>query len=87
MDDRSNFKTAVHQLYHSSNESDRKPADKWLEQWQTQPVAWQTADSILHDQTCTEEEKYFAAHTLRTKVNSIEIALGFGNRVDILLRG
>lgn len=71
MDELATFKQAVHTLYHANTEHERKEADRWLEQWQSQTSAWQVADSILHDASRPEEELYFAAQTLRTKVCSL----------------
>lgn len=69
--DHAAFKQAVAKVYSDvCVEVERKAAEDWLTSWRKQPSAWQTAETILHDDSTTSEEKYMAAHTLCTKVPS-----------------
>jgi Importin-beta N-terminal domain len=63
------FRHAVQRMYGSSDRTERKDAEHWLEHWQRQSQAWSTADAILHDPSSSEEQRYMAAQTIRTKVS------------------
>ncbi|KAI8903771.1 armadillo-type protein [Gorgonomyces haynaldii] len=46
----------------------RRQANKWLEQFQKQQVAWGICDQIIQDQSSPQEVRLFAAQTFRQKV-------------------
>ena len=59
----------INTLYHESNSESKEAASKWLASLQSSIFAWKIADDLLiarYDvETC-----YFAAQTLRTKLQS-----------------
>lgn len=59
--------SAIHSLYHDSNNSNKESADKWLKELQNSLYAWKIADELLIAKT-DQESCYFAAQTLRTKI-------------------
>jgi ferric-dicitrate binding protein FerR (iron transport regulator) len=70
MADRDQFRQAVRAIYDSNklNKEERSRAEAWLEAWQRQQSAWETAASVLDDASSTDDERFMAAQTLRTKV-------------------
>lgn len=64
-----NFRRAVRAIYESHDNQERVRAEEWLEDWRGQASAWQAAAAILDDSGSTEDERFMAAQTLRTKVN------------------
>ena len=60
---------ALAALYRGADAEQRKQAEAWLQTWQTSQEAWSVADSALHDDASSAEERIFAAQTLRTKVS------------------
>eukprot|EP00899_Mesostigma_viride_P019634 jgi/Mesvir1/27672/Mv07393-RA.2 len=59
---------AVHALYHHEDAEVRRNANTWLEEFQRTVESWQVVDGLLHDSSVPEEVHYFAAQTLRTKI-------------------
>ncbi len=59
---------ALNALYHSADLGVKEEADRFLEAWQQSTEAWGICDGILHDPSQNMEAQYFAAQTLRTKV-------------------
>ncbi|XP_024389574.1 transportin MOS14 [Physcomitrium patens] len=59
---------ALQALYHHPDPSIRNNANQWLDDFQHTFDAWQISDSLLHDQSSSLEALYFAAQTIRTKV-------------------
>jgi len=55
-------------LYHNADPAARDGANSKLEQWQNSQEAWQVSHSVLQDDSAGLESHYFAAQTLRTKV-------------------
>lgn len=58
---------AIHSLYHDLNNSNKESADKWLKELQNSLYAWKIADELLINKS-DQESCYFAAQTLRTKI-------------------
>ncbi|PSC72289.1 transportin-3 isoform X1 [Micractinium conductrix] len=58
---------ALQALYHG-DPAVKDQANKWLEAFQQSTEAWQVTNDILHNETAGMEAHYFAAQTLRTKV-------------------
>lgn len=58
---------AIRSLYHDSNNSNKENADKWLKELQNSLYAWKIADELLIKKE-DQESCYFAAQTLRTKI-------------------
>lgn len=69
-DQLAHFRRAVRAIYESHDNEERVRAEEWLETWRSQSSAWQAAAAILDDSGSTEDERFMAAQTLRTKVNS-----------------
>lgn len=63
-----NFRHAVRAIYESHDNQEMVRAEEWLENWRSQSSAWQASAAILHDSGSTEDERFMAAQTLRTKV-------------------
>lgn len=59
---------ALQALYSSPDPATKKQADDWLTKFQQTPVAWQVADALLSQQDAPTEFRFFAAQTMRTKV-------------------
>src|SRR5689334_15787812 len=59
---------ALQALYHQTDRSVKDQANQWLELWQQSPEAWQGALDVLQSDASGLEAQYFAAQTLRTKV-------------------
>lgn len=59
---------ALQALYSPSDSATKKQADDWLTKFQQTPAAWQVADSILSRQDLPIQFRFFAAQTMRTKV-------------------
>lgn len=58
---------AIHTLYHDTNSSNKEDADKWLKDLQNSLYAWKIADELLIAKQ-DQESCYYAAQTLRTKI-------------------
>ncbi|KAL4452442.1 hypothetical protein ABPG75_008104 [Micractinium tetrahymenae] len=58
---------ALQALYHG-DPAVKDQANKWLEAFQQSTEAWQVTNDILHNEAAGMEAHYFAAQTLRTKV-------------------
>lgn len=58
---------AIQSLYHDSNNTNKETADKWLKELQSSLYAWKIADELLINKS-DQESCYFAAQTLRTKI-------------------
>ncbi|KAG2675746.1 hypothetical protein I3843_12G021500 [Carya illinoinensis] len=61
-------KEALNALYHHPDDTVRKQADHWLQDFQHTLDAWQVADNLLHDASSNLETLIFCSQTLRTKV-------------------
>ncbi|XP_042952544.1 transportin MOS14-like isoform X3 [Carya illinoinensis] len=61
-------KEALNALYHHPDDTVRKQADRWLQDFQHTLDAWQVADNLLHDASSNLETLIFCSQTLRTKV-------------------
>eukprot|EP00884_Botryococcus_braunii_P017308 jgi/Botrbrau1/4260/Bobra.0044s0053.1 len=59
---------AVECLLHTTDETVRKAYEEQLERWQSTREAWSMSDHLLHDSQCREDVHYFAAQTLRRKL-------------------
>jgi len=59
---------ALQALYSSPDPAVKKQADDWLTKFQQTPEAWQVADKILSSGDSPVQYRFFAAQTLRTKV-------------------
>jgi len=59
---------ALQALYVGTDPAMKKQADDWLTQFQQTPVAWQVSDQILTRTDAPPEFRFFAAQTMRTKV-------------------
>jgi len=59
---------ALQALYNASDPATKKQADDWLTKFQQTPAAWQVADSILSRTDLPIQFRFFAAQTMRTKV-------------------
>lgn len=68
--DREQFCLAVRTIYEFDSKEERTRAEQWLETWQRQSSAWETAAGVLDDANSTDDERFMAAQTLRTKVRS-----------------
>ncbi|RZF36032.1 hypothetical protein LSTR_LSTR005848 [Laodelphax striatellus] len=58
---------AVHTLYHNPDTTEKEKASLWLGELQKSVYAWKIADELLHRQSDVES-CYFAAQTMRTKI-------------------
>ena len=58
---------AIYSLYHDPNNTNKESADKWLKELQNSLYAWKIADELLINKA-DQESCYFAAQTLRTKI-------------------
>ncbi|XP_075224525.1 transportin 3 isoform X1 [Lycorma delicatula] len=58
---------AVHTLYHNPDPSEKEKASLWLGELQKSVYAWKVADELLH-RHADIESCYFAAQTMRTKI-------------------
>lgn len=82
-DQLAHFRRAVRAIYESHDNEERVRAEEWLETWRSQSAAWQAAATILDDSGSTEDERFMAAQTLRTKVNyATSILIAFGVQCD-----
>lgn len=59
---------ALQALYSSPDPATKKEADEWLTKFQQTPTAWQVADQILSSNEAPVQFRFFAAQTMRTKV-------------------
>jgi len=59
---------ALQALYGSTDPATQKQADDWLTQFQQTAAAWKVADEILSRADTPVQFRFFAAHTMRTKV-------------------
>mmetsp|Transcript_71912 Transcript_71912/g.113964 ORF Transcript_71912/g.113964 Transcript_71912/m.113964 type:complete len:965 (+) Transcript_71912:107-3001(+) len=59
---------ALQALYSQSDPNTKKQADAWLVQFQQTPVAWQVCDHLLTHAESPVQFRFFAAQTMRTKV-------------------
>jgi transportin-3 len=59
---------ALQALYSSPDQAMQKQADAWLCQFQQSPAAWQVCDQILSHADTPVQFRFFAAQTMRTKV-------------------
>jgi transportin-3 len=59
---------ALQALYSSPDPATKKQADEWLVKFQQTPVAWQVVDQILSNDAAPMQFRFFAAQTMRTKV-------------------
>eukprot|EP00928_Gymnodinium_smaydae_P009867 TRINITY_DN13693_c0_g1_i1.p1 TRINITY_DN13693_c0_g1~~TRINITY_DN13693_c0_g1_i1.p1 ORF type:complete len:950 (+),score=239.04 TRINITY_DN13693_c0_g1_i1:119-2968(+) len=59
---------ALQALYSSPDPATKKQADDWLTQFQQTPVAWTVSDQVLTRPETPSQFKFFAAQTMRTKV-------------------
>lgn len=55
-------------MYSSPDPATKKVADDWLTKFQQTPTAWQVADQILSSPDAPAEFRFFAAQTMRTKL-------------------
>lgn len=79
---------ALQALYGSPDPATKKQADDWLTKFQQTPTAWQVADQILSSAEAPVQFRFFAAQTMRTKVqfDFYELpAESYGNLRDSLL--
>lgn len=58
---------AIDTLYHSSKVEGKEDASAWLEQFQKSLYAWEISDQLLR-QNRDQESQYFAAQTMKTKI-------------------
>ncbi|RKP21515.1 hypothetical protein ROZALSC1DRAFT_27099 [Rozella allomycis CSF55] len=58
---------ALQVLYFSSDNYEKRKANKWLESFQTTKNAWTIVDMILSNNSYGPEPLLFAAQTLRKK--------------------
>ncbi|CAE8742581.1 unnamed protein product, partial [Polarella glacialis] len=59
---------ALQALYSSPDPATKKEADDWLTKFQQTPAAWQVVDSLLSSGDAPMQFRFFAAQTMRTKV-------------------
>mmetsp|Transcript_5331 Transcript_5331/g.12828 ORF Transcript_5331/g.12828 Transcript_5331/m.12828 type:complete len:967 (-) Transcript_5331:50-2950(-) len=59
---------ALQALYSSPDPATKKQADDWLTKFQQTPQAWQVADQLLSQGDAPVQFRFFAAQTLRTKL-------------------
>jgi hypothetical protein len=59
---------AITALFHHEDRSVKDQANRWLEEWQQRPEAWQISDLYLHSANGNTEAQYFFAQTLKLKV-------------------
>lgn len=59
---------ALQALYSQTDPNAQKQADTWLVQFQQTPVAWQVCDQLLSHSEVPVQFRFFAAQTMRTKV-------------------
>jgi transportin-3 len=62
------LEAALQTLYHHSDPSTKEQANRWLEAWQQSTEAWQGCHDVLQSATAGLEAQYFAASTLRNKI-------------------
>ncbi|KAF4663406.1 Transportin-3 [Perkinsus olseni] len=68
MGDLATLQTALQTLFSSQNQEERSRADEWLRKWQQTSTAWQVANLVLDNESNNENMLFFAAQTLRTKI-------------------
>ncbi|KAF4724464.1 Transportin-3 [Perkinsus olseni] len=68
MGDLATLQTALQTLFSSQNQEERSRADEWLRKWQQTSTAWQVANVVLDNDSNNENMLFFAAQTLRTKI-------------------
>mmetsp|Transcript_6114 Transcript_6114/g.6580 ORF Transcript_6114/g.6580 Transcript_6114/m.6580 type:complete len:138 (+) Transcript_6114:95-508(+) len=59
---------ALQALYSSADPGTITEANEWLTKFQQTPAAWQVADQILSQSDTPVQFRFFAAQTMRTKV-------------------
>ena len=59
----------VQGLYTAKDETQRKLADNWLKEYQKSAAAWGTLDMLLKADGVAEEAQFFAANSIRSKIN------------------
>ncbi|KAK3831462.1 MAG: armadillo-type protein [Linnemannia gamsii] len=59
---------ALNALYNAPSNSEKKEANRWLEDFQAKPEAWQTAVILLTNETVGLEAQVFGAQTMRRKI-------------------
>mmetsp|Transcript_74396 Transcript_74396/g.162718 ORF Transcript_74396/g.162718 Transcript_74396/m.162718 type:complete len:954 (+) Transcript_74396:85-2946(+) len=59
---------ALNALYNASDHGTKKQADDWLIQFRQTPAAWQVCDTLLSRSDLPVQIRFFAAQTMRTKV-------------------
>ncbi|CAL1144993.1 unnamed protein product [Cladocopium goreaui] len=59
---------ALHALYSETDPTTKKQADEWLTKFQQTPAAWQVSDQLLSSSDAPMQFRFFAAQTIRTKV-------------------
>ncbi|KAF8946454.1 Nuclear import receptor [Haplosporangium gracile] len=59
---------ALNALYNAPSNSEKKEANRWLEDFQAKQEAWQTAVLLLSAETVGLEAQVFGAQTLRRKI-------------------
>ncbi|CAK9092789.1 Transportin-3 (Importin-12) (Imp12) (Transportin-SR) (TRN-SR) [Durusdinium trenchii] len=59
---------ALQALYATSDPQTKKQADDWLTKFQQTPAAWQVSDTLLSQADAPMQFRFFAAQTMRTKV-------------------
>eukprot|EP00088_Acartia_fossae_P042626 TRINITY_DN4480_c0_g1_i2.p1 TRINITY_DN4480_c0_g1~~TRINITY_DN4480_c0_g1_i2.p1 ORF type:complete len:953 (-),score=229.01 TRINITY_DN4480_c0_g1_i2:485-3304(-) len=60
---------AINSLYNSPDYTEKADASRWLQDYQNSPFAWTISDQLLQ-QKLSLETCYFAAQTLRSKIQS-----------------
>ncbi|CAD6580039.1 MAG: Nuclear import receptor [Cyphobasidiales sp. Tagirdzhanova-0007] len=61
---------ALQTLYTDPSNAAKEQANKWLQSFQKEREAWETANLILTSPDAPLEPKLFAAQTFRTKASS-----------------
>lgn len=64
---------ALESLYRNPDSAVKDEANRWLQDFQQTPEAWQTANSLLLAQNLPLEPRLFAAQTFRSKVCLISV--------------
>lgn len=67
-----NIIEALRVLYHDTDNSRKKLANKWLEEWRESYEAWGTSEALLHEENVPEEAKLFCAQTIKIKVDLLK---------------
>lgn len=62
------LEAALETLYHNTDPQSKLQANRWLEAWQQSSESWQGCHAVLQDDRAGLEAKYFAANTLRQKI-------------------